>query len=183
VRGHLVNLPVCQPAIPSTTDNNSIYVARIDPAPSPSVFPMMENMCKWQVGEMAGRWKIVSTKSHTHQVNKVEIWQSSRLKKTESEWNSTLTKSSTNFLQFFVGDDFGQYSYGYDNPGSSKAEVRTSDGVVRGSYSYLSPDGQVVTNDYVADHNGFRDEIKRHSKSRWSKKLGTKNMQWEQIET
>ena len=62
-------------------------------------------------------------------------------------------------FQFLRQDDYGQYAYGYNNPSSSKVESRTLDGTVRGSYSYLSPDGRVVTNEYVADRNGFRSSL------------------------
>ena len=48
------------------------------------------------------------------------------------------------------------YSYGYSNPTSTKSESRTLDGIVEGTYSYISPDGRIITNNYAADHTGFR---------------------------
>lgn len=58
--------------------------------------------------------------------------------------------------QYFTQDAFGQYSYGYTEPLSTKQEVRTLDGVTRGSYSYLDAEGKIQTVDYVADADGFR---------------------------
>ena len=52
-----------------------------------------------------------------------------------------------------------QYRYGYSHDLSSKEEIRTPDGIVKGSYSYLSPDGRVITNNYVADAWGFRSSL------------------------
>merc|ERR1719336_2277251 len=39
--------------------------------------------------------------------------------------------------QYHAQDDFGQYNYGYSDPNSVKQEVKTADGVTRGSYSYV----------------------------------------------
>ena len=39
---------------------------------------------------------------------------------------------------------------------TKKEESRKPDGSVRGSYSYVSPDGRLITNNYVADASGFR---------------------------
>ena len=47
-------------------------------------------------------------------------------------------------------------SYGYSNPTATKSETRTADGFVEGTYSYVSPDGRIITNNYAADHTGFR---------------------------
>lgn len=58
--------------------------------------------------------------------------------------------------QFHAQSELGEYSYGYSNPTSSKIETKRADGVVEGSYSYLSPDGRIITNNYVADPLGFR---------------------------
>merc|ERR1712060_117034 len=40
--------------------------------------------------------------------------------------------------QYHAQDDFGQYNYGYSDPNSVKQEVKTADGVTRGSYSYVA---------------------------------------------
>ena len=43
--------------------------------------------------------------------------------------------------QYHSQDEFGQYSYGYNSGSSSKAEVKTVDGVTRGGYSYVDANG------------------------------------------
>merc|ERR1711963_1243788 len=45
--------------------------------------------------------------------------------------------------QYHAQDDFGQYNYGYSDPNSVKQEVKTADGVTRGSYSYVDANGIV----------------------------------------
>jgi len=61
--------------------------------------------------------------------------------------------------QYHAQDELGQASYGYAHPGQAHAAVRDAFGGVRGSYSYVSPDGRVLTTNYVADAvNGFRVE-------------------------
>merc|ERR1719422_1839610 len=39
--------------------------------------------------------------------------------------------------QYHAQDDIGQFNYGYSNPLSTKQELKTADGVTRGSYSYV----------------------------------------------
>ncbi|KAE8752289.1 hypothetical protein FOCC_FOCC001082 [Frankliniella occidentalis] len=58
--------------------------------------------------------------------------------------------------QYHAQDELGQYSFGYANDISSKSETKTLDGVTRGSYSYLDPNGQMQTRSYIADAGGFR---------------------------
>lgn len=59
--------------------------------------------------------------------------------------------------QYHAQDEYGQYSYGYVGPLSSKSETRTADGVTRGGYSYIDANGIVQTVHYVADAvHGFR---------------------------
>jgi hypothetical protein len=59
--------------------------------------------------------------------------------------------------QYHAQDEFGQSSHGYAHPGQAAAEVRDAFGNVRGSYSYVDPNGKVVQTSYVADAvNGFR---------------------------
>jgi len=59
--------------------------------------------------------------------------------------------------QYHSQDEFGQYSYGYNSGSSSKAEVKTLDGVTRGGYSYVDANGLVQHYNYVSDPvNGFR---------------------------
>ena len=59
-------------------------------------------------------------------------------------------------FQYHSQDDFGQYSFGYSDGNSGKQEIKTADGVIRGSYSYVDSDGIVQTVNYIADALGFR---------------------------
>ncbi|XP_054736114.1 adult-specific rigid cuticular protein 15.5-like [Anastrepha obliqua] len=58
--------------------------------------------------------------------------------------------------QYHTQDGLGQYAYGYAEPHSAKQEVRSLDGITRGSYSYRDAAGKLQTVDYTADDNGFR---------------------------
>jgi len=58
--------------------------------------------------------------------------------------------------QYHAQDDYGQYNYGYSSPSSTKQEVKTGDGVTRGSYSYVDANGLLQTVNYISDAMGFR---------------------------
>ncbi|CAO1306237.1 unnamed protein product [Diamesa tonsa] len=59
--------------------------------------------------------------------------------------------------QYHSQDALGQYSYGYSGGPSAKNEVKTLDGVTRGSYSYIDSNNIVQSVAYTADAvNGFR---------------------------
>ena len=58
--------------------------------------------------------------------------------------------------QHHAQDGLGQYDYGYSNPTSAKSEVKTADGVVRGSYQYVDANNLIQTVNYVSDSLGFR---------------------------
>lgn len=58
--------------------------------------------------------------------------------------------------QWHAQDALGQYSYGYSGGPSAKSEVKTFDGVTRGSYSYIDAENKLQTVNYVADGLGFR---------------------------
>merc|ERR1711902_234780 len=58
--------------------------------------------------------------------------------------------------QYHAQDDFKQYNYGYSNPLSTKQELKTADGVTRGSYSYVDANGLVQTVNYISDALGFK---------------------------
>merc|ERR1712115_618523 len=58
--------------------------------------------------------------------------------------------------QYHAQDDIGQFNYGYSNPLSTKQELKTADGVTRGSYSYVDANGIVQTVNYLSDAMGFR---------------------------
>merc|ERR1711994_884406 len=53
--------------------------------------------------------------------------------------------------QFHAQDDYGQFNYGYSNGHSTKQELKTADGVTRGSYSYVDANGIVQTVNYLSD--------------------------------
>merc|ERR1719461_2421582 len=58
--------------------------------------------------------------------------------------------------QYHAQDDLGQYNYGYSSPTSTKQELKTADGVTRGSYSYVDANGLVQTVNYIRDAMGFK---------------------------
>merc|ERR1712172_124669 len=58
--------------------------------------------------------------------------------------------------QFHAQDAIGGYNYGYSTDTSSKQEVRTPDGIVSGTYSYVDANGIVQTVNYVSDAEGFK---------------------------
>merc|ERR1712198_798806 len=58
--------------------------------------------------------------------------------------------------QYHAQDDIGQFNYGYSNPLSTKQELKTADGVTRGSYSYVDANGIVQTVNYLSDALGFK---------------------------
>merc|ERR1712190_462707 len=59
--------------------------------------------------------------------------------------------------QFHAQDEFGQFSFGYENINSAKTETKDAFGVTRGSYQYVDANGLVQTVNYIADDvNGFR---------------------------
>merc|ERR1711936_1219152 len=60
------------------------------------------------------------------------------------------TPVDTTNSQYHAQDDFGQYNYGYSDPNSVKQEVKTADGVTRGSYSYVDANGIVQTVNYIS---------------------------------
>eukprot|EP00092_Neocalanus_flemingeri_P095510 GFUD01121522.1.p1 GENE.GFUD01121522.1~~GFUD01121522.1.p1 ORF type:complete len:463 (-),score=126.43 GFUD01121522.1:310-1632(-) len=58
--------------------------------------------------------------------------------------------------QYHAQDDLGQYNYGFSHPTQTKQELKTADGVTRGSYSYVDANGLVQTVNYISDAMGFR---------------------------
>merc|ERR1711884_639802 len=59
--------------------------------------------------------------------------------------------------QFHAQDEFGQFSFGYQNINSAKTETKDAFGVTRGSYQYVDANGVLQTVHYIADDvNGFR---------------------------
>ena len=66
------------------------------------------------------------------------------------------TSGALTHSQYHAQDEIGQYNYGYATADSSKSEVKTADGVVQGTYSYVDANGIVQTTNYVSDQWGFR---------------------------
>lgn len=58
--------------------------------------------------------------------------------------------------QYHVQDELGQYSFGYDAGTSTREESRDAYGNVRGSFSYIDPNGKLQVQHYVAGKGGFR---------------------------
>jgi len=59
--------------------------------------------------------------------------------------------------QFHAQDEFGQFSFGYENINSAKTETKDAFGVTRGTYQYIDANGILQTVNYIADDiNGFR---------------------------
>jgi len=58
--------------------------------------------------------------------------------------------------QYHSQDEFGQVSFGHATLGQAHQQTRDFTGAVRGSYTYVNPDGEQVVAHYVADAGGFR---------------------------
>merc|ERR1712098_444473 len=59
--------------------------------------------------------------------------------------------------QFHAQDEFGQFSFGYENINSAKQETKDVFGVTRGSYQNVDANGLVQSVNYISDDiNGFR---------------------------
>uniref|UniRef100_A0A8D8Q7J7 Cuticle protein 6 n=1 Tax=Cacopsylla melanoneura TaxID=428564 RepID=A0A8D8Q7J7_9HEMI len=73
------------------------------------------------------------------------------------QYQLTPSPASPVIRQYHRQDELGQYSYGYSGGPSAKTEVKTLDGVTRGSYSYIDARGEIQHVNYIADPaNGFR---------------------------
>ena len=66
------------------------------------------------------------------------------------------TSGDLTHSQYHAQDEIGQYNYGYATADSSKSEVRTADGIVQGTYSYVDANGILQTTNYISDALGFR---------------------------
>ncbi|KAF4523669.1 hypothetical protein B566_EDAN006039, partial [Ephemera danica] len=58
--------------------------------------------------------------------------------------------------QFHSQDGQGQFIFGHSSPEQVRLESRTADGTVRGSYSYINPEGRTIKVTYTAGENGFQ---------------------------
>lgn len=57
--------------------------------------------------------------------------------------------------QFHSEDDNGRVVFGFHSPDQIRMEARDSDGIVRGSYSYIDANGNIVRMHYWDDGSGF----------------------------
>ena len=59
--------------------------------------------------------------------------------------------------QHHAQDELGQYEYGYNTGSTAKHELKTADGITRGSYSFVDANGILQTTNYISDDVfGFR---------------------------
>lgn len=58
--------------------------------------------------------------------------------------------------QYHSQDELGRASYGHSEPTQSHVAYQDENGGKTGSFSYVSPNGHLVTTNYVADHHGYR---------------------------
>ncbi|CAL4059564.1 unnamed protein product [Meganyctiphanes norvegica] len=58
--------------------------------------------------------------------------------------------------QYHTQDEFGQFTFGHASLGQAHQQTRDFTGVVRGSYTYVDPEGEQVVAHYIADAGGFR---------------------------
>jgi hypothetical protein len=58
--------------------------------------------------------------------------------------------------QFHSQDGTGQFIFGHSSPEQARLESRSADGTVRGSYSYINPEGRTIKVTYTAGENGFQ---------------------------
>lgn len=58
--------------------------------------------------------------------------------------------------QYHQQDEFGQVTFGHASLGQAHQQTRDFTGAVRGSYTYVNPNGEQVVAHYIADAGGFR---------------------------
>ncbi|CAL4059565.1 unnamed protein product [Meganyctiphanes norvegica] len=58
--------------------------------------------------------------------------------------------------QYHTQDEFGQFTFGHASLGQAHQQTRDFTGAVRGSYTYVDPEGEQVVAHYIADAGGFR---------------------------
>ena len=83
--------------------------------------------------------------------------------------------------QYHVQRPDGHYEYGYFTGNSAKYEVKTTDGITRGSYSYTDPNAVLRVTNYVADNtHGFRARNTEHGAAKnTGKELYSHVKRWE----
>lgn len=58
--------------------------------------------------------------------------------------------------QYHSQNELGQSAYGHSEPLQSHNAIQDAAGNKAGTFSYVAPDGRVLTTEYVADENGYR---------------------------
>lgn len=58
--------------------------------------------------------------------------------------------------QYHSQNSLGEATYGHREPFQSHDAVQDAEGNKAGSFSYVAPDGRVLTTEYVADRAGYR---------------------------
>ena len=87
--------------------------------------------------------------------------------KCESYQGDPLDPKNRKTSQYHIHKDDGQYEYGYNTGNSAKYEIKTSDGITKGAYSYSDPNNVLRVTNYVSDiQNGYRARNSKHGKER-----------------
>lgn len=58
--------------------------------------------------------------------------------------------------QYHTQNEFGEASYGHREPFQAHDAIQDAEGNKAGSFSYVAPDGRLLTTEYVADKAGYR---------------------------
>lgn len=58
--------------------------------------------------------------------------------------------------QYHSQNELGEATYGHREPFQSHDAVQDAQGNKAGSFSYVSPDGRLLTTEYIADQAGYR---------------------------
>lgn len=58
--------------------------------------------------------------------------------------------------QYHTQNELGEATYGHAEPTQSHHAVQDAYGNKAGTFSYVSPNGRILTTNYVADQDGYR---------------------------
>lgn len=58
--------------------------------------------------------------------------------------------------QYHSQDELGRAAYGHAEPTQSHNAYQDETGAKSGSFSYIAPNGRLLTTNYIADENGYR---------------------------
>lgn len=58
--------------------------------------------------------------------------------------------------QYHSQNEFGEATYGHREPFQAHDAIQDAEGNKAGSFSYVAPDGRLLTTEYVADKAGYR---------------------------